>query len=145
MFDVLAIDWGSKRCGLAFGSTQTQLVLPYDQECQTSDSLKILNEQISRKSIQKIILGRPTNFSGGDTQTGVLIDQYADILRICFPQIELISWNERGTTKDAVVKLDQPKKPNSKQTSTIKAVNKSNINHLAAAQILEDYLRYSKL
>ena len=62
MFDFLAIDWGSKRTGLAFGSSLTQLVLPYNKPLLTIEVYSVLEEQIKLKKIQFLVIGKPTNF-----------------------------------------------------------------------------------
>lgn len=124
MFSYLGIDWGSKRCGLAFGSPSTGLVLPAAYECPTPKVAELIKQEIVAKSIRYIVLGRPTNFRRASTEITTRVEEfYADLSRL-FPEIPIEFVNENGSTKKA---------------KALGIKDKTTINHLAACDILEQY------
>jgi putative transcription antitermination factor YqgF len=125
-FSHLAIDWGQKRSGLAFGDQISGLIIPYQKELQTVDLLEVIFEQIKQKNIQEIIIGLPTNFSFEPTLITNQIWEFIKILQKKFPQISIKTVNERNSTKQSKEILG-------------KVVNKHNLNHQAACQILSIY------
>lgn len=81
MFDFLAIDWGSLRIGLAFGNFESGLVLPFDGNLDWQNFWQILKIEIKKRQIQKIIVGMPTNWKFGKTETGFKIEEFMQKLR----------------------------------------------------------------
>jgi putative transcription antitermination factor YqgF len=136
MFDLLGIDWGQKWIGLALGSSLTGLILPQDI-CPSLHFPSVFQDLLNTKPIQKIVVGRPTNFQLQDTATTQKIDQFVDHLRTAlkknWPKIEIVTVNERSTSLEAVHKL-RGIGYGAKQTSRL--------DSQAAAQILEIYLTY---
>ena len=126
MFDILAIDWGSVRYGLAFGSSSSGLVLPYVGEVPAADIWTILEKEIVTRKISTVILGYPTNFQLGNTATTDRILEFREQLASKFPSLNIHTVNERNTTKASL----DPRF----------AKNKTNLNHLAAVKILELWL-----
>lgn len=182
MFDLLAIDWGKKRIGMAFGDLQTNLVLPFDLDLNWYNFWEILEFQLQNRNIGKIILGMPVNFELGKTkvseQIEFFVEDLEDFLTKMFeeneadlgqsskqsskkskqkliekikrqkPQIIII--NERNSSQlsqnfeiiqesDSKSGFRKRQKINQKQNQKWE-VSKSNLNHLAAAQILNWYL-----
>jgi RNase H-fold protein (predicted Holliday junction resolvase) len=88
MFEFLAIDWGSVRIGMAFGSS-FGLVLPFGENLDWGNFWQILKNQIETRKTQKIIVGIPTNFEFGKTETGTKIELFITEL-----EQKLKSWDE---------------------------------------------------
>jgi hypothetical protein len=55
-----------------FGSTTTELVIPYDKELFTTDLLEVLEAQIKLKKPTTIVIGKPTNFKLNKTSITIL-------------------------------------------------------------------------
>ncbi len=125
MFDILGIDWGEKRFGLAFGSSQTGLVIPFSGEAKNQDIWNILETEIKTRNIKTIILGKPTNFKGGETEVTKKIQSFFEEVKTKFPDLKIKLQNERGTSQIAKQK-------------GIK--NKNSINHQSAVEILNLFL-----
>jgi len=68
MFDLLGIDWGEKRCGLAFADSQSKLILPANYPCPTEQIWPILDSETKNKPIRQIVVGMPLNFRGQKNQ-----------------------------------------------------------------------------
>lgn len=124
MFDIIAIDWGSKRIGLAKGSSSSKLVIPI--EPINNNQVEIIDLIRTLKN-KKVILGWPTNFEGGETKITKQINEFRVLLEL--EQIDVKIYDERGSSQKA--------KNNAEFTQ-----DKRSINSLAAAEILKDYFNY---
>jgi putative transcription antitermination factor YqgF len=130
MFDVLCIDWGSKRVGLAFGSTETLIILPYTKDFDIDDVWSILKYEITQRVIQHIVLGYPVTFTGAKTRITIDVELFHNQLREKYPGIPITIINERNSTKHAKSQIQSHGKINT---------DKYQINHLAACEILRHY------
>jgi RNase H-fold protein (predicted Holliday junction resolvase) len=126
MFDIIAIDWGSKRFGLAFGSSYNGIVLACNYDCLTTEIWSTLSKEILDRRTQKIIIGMPTTFDFKKTEVSVSIETFVLELKERFELLEIIIVNERNSTKKALLK-----NPELKHHS---------LNHQAAVEILEGWL-----
>jgi putative holliday junction resolvase len=133
MFDILAIDWGSVRFGLAFGSSEMGLVLPCVYNCETKNIWQILEKEIFQRKIKTIILGMPMTRQLKDTEVSLKVKMFLEQLKVKFPKIEIEIINERNTTAKALVKIQA-------QPTKNKSVSKHGINHNSAAEILNLWL-----
>lgn len=126
MFDILAIDWGSKRFGLAFGSSSSGLVIPCQYECNTVDIWTIVHKEITIRKPMYIIIGKPTTFDLKPTQVSDNIDSFINEFKKKYLESEPIIINERESTKNALLKNRE--------------VTKHELNHNAACEILNIWL-----
>jgi RNase H-fold protein (predicted Holliday junction resolvase) len=123
MFDFIAIDWGSVRTGLSFGSTSTELVIPYDKELFTTDLLEVLEAQIKLKKPTTIVIGKPTNFKLNKTSITLLIEEFIEQLKEKYPDMNYVYINENNSSKN-----------------DLNLKNKHTINHNAALVIARRYV-----
>lgn len=131
MFDLIGLDWGSIRCGVAFGSSDTGLVIPSQDLVLNNQIVEYLELQIQARGTKKIILGLPTNFKGNLTQVTDKVLEFGEELRIVFPSLEIIKFDERGSTKQARDSLNH-----------LGHNSKYSVDNLAAAKILEAYIEF---
>ncbi len=124
MFAYLGIDWGSKRCGLAYGEKESGLILPATYETPTSDILAIIKKEIMEKKISHIILGLPKSFHNKTTEVTQHVKGFQNELAKLFPEVKLELIQENLTTKIA---------------KSHGVSDKVLINHLAACEILKTY------
>jgi putative holliday junction resolvase len=133
MFDILAIDWGSVRFGMAFGSSEIGLVIPCNYDCETKNVWEVLEKEITERKIKTIVLGMPMTRHLKDTEVSLKVKEFLQELRQRIPKIQIETINERNTTAKAMIKiLDQPTKN--------KTVSKHGINHNSAVEILNLWL-----
>ena len=125
MFDILAIDWGSKRFGLAFGSSSNGIVLACNYDCFTDNIWQVLDTEISERKVQKIIVGMPTTFDLQKTEISLRVEDFVAVLKTNFPKLNIAEINERNSTKKALLKNSNLKK--------------HSLNHQSAVEILESY------
>jgi RNase H-fold protein (predicted Holliday junction resolvase) len=142
-FDYLFVDWGSKRTGVAYGDSQTFLVVPYAKNLDTNNLSVFLIEQITEKKITTLVFGRPFNFKLQHTKTTGNILQYTEELKelILEQKIKVnIDWiNENGSTQANQNLI----KPANKLSKEAKQDRKNQINHLAAMELGQRYFRQS--
>jgi putative holliday junction resolvase len=129
MFDILGIDWGSVRFGMAFGSKEFGLVIPCTYDCYQKEIWEVLEREIFERKIKMIVLGMPMTRQLRDTEVSLQVKEFHKELITKFPQLRIEVINERNTTAKALVKiLDKPIK--NKETS------KHGINHNSAVEII---------
>ena len=131
---VLAIDYGSKRIGIALSDPfrlfpSITITLANDNNIFT-ELLKIISE----KNVDKIILGFPDNEGKPSTQIAKEILKFKNALELKSKlQIEL--WDEHLTSQMAMSRII------SSVTKKSKRQNKSLVDAQSASIILEEYLK----
>ncbi len=127
VFDVISVDWGSKRSGIAFGSTENGLVIPYSFKLLTKDIFVILTNEVNNRKTQQFIVGYPTTFFGEKTTISVYIEEFISELALAFPKIKITTVDERNSSKLS--------------RGLIGKSEKHSINHQSACEILKWYLQ----
>lgn len=133
MFDILAIDWGSVRFGMAFGTRCNGLILPCNYDCETKNLWQIIEQEIQARKTQTIIIGMPMTRQLKDTEVSLKVKEFIIELKLKYPELVIQTINERNTTAKALDKiLSKPIKN--------KVVSKHGINHNSAVEILNLWL-----
>ena len=134
---LLAIDYGSKRCGLAV-SDSLQLIAGGLATVSTSDLIGFLADYAAKESIDIIIIGEPRQMNGTESQTMPMIRNLADKLKRLFPTIKIVFYDERFTSvlaHKAMIDGGMKKK---------KRRQKAVVDEISATIILEDYMNSAK-
>lgn len=124
---ILAIDWGTKRVGLAVAAADLKLVQPLsslDNSPQLVDNLRGLSKAYA---IEKLVIGLPRDLNGEETAMARRVRQFGDGLsaRLDLP---VVYQDETLTSVEAGSAASKPK---------------IDIDSDAAAIILRDYLGVS--
>lgn len=131
---ILAIDYGSKRIGLAITDPLKMFAIPYDTIPNDKNTLNKIEQIIKEKCVVKIILGNPVKESGEDSNISKDIRKFQTELGTKINlEIELV--DERYSSEIASKRIIES------VPSKKKRRNKSLIDKNAAAVILEDYLQ----
>lgn len=138
MIDTLAIDWGSKRTGIALGDATSFLALPYTDPAPTPQLFDILNELTKDKGIKTIVVGYPTGLTRKKTEVTKKVDIFISKLQDKFPNIRIVTLNERATTQAASNML------RNEFDSLNYKPSKDNINHAAALALLQRYFNHEE-
>jgi putative Holliday junction resolvase len=127
----LAIDYGSKRTGLAICDVEQIIVSPFDVIPTDIKIHQTITDIIEENQVEAVVVGLPLNMNGSKGKQAEIVLEFVEDLRqyIDLP-IELC--DERLTTYSAEQKFRIAK-------STIKE-KKQNIDAVAAAQILQSFL-----
>ena len=132
----LAIDYGSKRVGLAISDPSKKIAKAYKtlRNDGADALLSIIKNEVKTNSVEKIILGLPIGMNGKNTSQTELVLKFKDELKIFF-SIPIVLEDERLTSLYAKKSLVFQ---GFKTTS-----NKENIDSTAAALLLQNYLNKS--
>lgn len=125
---VLGLDVGERRIGVAFADTETRISVPLttlDVDGQELDGLKNL---VHERRIDTIVVGLPRNQQGEETAQSKLARGFAESLKSF--DIPIVFQDESLTSVLAEKHLG----------STGKPFSKADVDMHAAAVILEDYL-----
>ncbi len=133
MARILAIDYGSKRTGLAV-TDPLQIVASPLQGIRTHDLEEFLSDYFQREQVEKVVLGYPLNDDQNPTNNTPLVESFANRFRKIFPQVPLVLHDEWSTSKMAVQSMIAA------GTSKKKRREKLNVDQVSATIILQSYL-----
>lgn len=134
----LAIDYGTKRIGLALSDEGGRFATPLDViEVTTIDVLiDDISKLIQRESIQQIVVGLPLNMDGTHSSMTRQVIQFARTLRDS-SGLSTLFVDERLSSFDAEQQLIEMKRKGAKLTRQMK---KDRLDALSAASFLQAYL-----
>ncbi|GBC88674.1 MAG: Holliday junction resolvase RuvX [Hydrogenobacter thermophilus] len=99
---VLALDYGSKRIGLAIGDTSLNIASPFGVFENREGVIEKIRNLISEYRVSLLIVGLPLTPRGQKGQRAKEVEEFVKKLRESLPEeIELLMWDERYTTKEA--------------------------------------------
>ncbi len=128
---ILAIDFGTKRTGLAWTDELQISVNPID--AMTPDEVMTFLET-NIDQIALIVLGEPSDTRGMPADSAISIRNFRNRLRNAFPAVDVVLVDESYTSAEALdymIRWGYKKKDRQK---------KENIDKFAAAIILQRYL-----
>lgn len=133
MARILAIDWGSKRTGIAVTDPLRIIASPLET-VPTSKVLDYLERYLAAEKVDLIVLGAPFHDDGTPAQVARQIDKFAAHLRKRFPQVKVVRQDERNTSREAadiILRSGARKK---------KRRDKGLIDKVSASLILQAYM-----
>ncbi len=100
---VLAIDYGSKRIGLALGDTTLGIALPLEViENKGEKTLQVISNKVKDFVVHIFLLGLPLTQRGKEGQRAKEVKGFTEKLKEFLPEdVEIILWDERYTTEEA--------------------------------------------
>jgi putative holliday junction resolvase len=101
---VLALDYGSARCGCAICDPTGTIVTPLDPVLRpaTRKGLGALAQMVSEREVEQVVVGLPLSLSGGDTeQTQQAREFTAALAARLGAQVPVDMYDERFTTRIA--------------------------------------------
>lgn len=133
MAQILAIDYGKARCGIAV-TDDMQIVASGIDTVETQSVFVFLKSYFNQNKVETVVVGLPTdlkgNMSGIETEILKFIEQFKTI----FPEIKVERFDERFTSKMASYYISQSGK-NKKQRQ-----DKGLIDKVSATIILQNFL-----
>jgi putative holliday junction resolvase len=134
---ILAIDFGTKRIGLALSDPLQMISKPLQtvQFQSNSDFIEILHEIIKKQDVGLIVLGLPMGLQGQDTKKTLEVKKFGKMLESRLP-IPIIYWDESFSTAEANSELKKMGYDFMKAREFVDAV--------AASLILRSYLENRK-
>jgi putative Holliday junction resolvase len=131
---ILALDIGDVWTGTAISDPMGILAKPY-KTIKTCDILDSLNEIFQTEKISTVIIGYPKTMRGTKSEQTKKTLDVSQQLRLLFPVINFVLWDERLSSKRADEMIRGHRSPADKQAS----------HSRAAAFILSSYLEYKRI
>ncbi|MBK6861803.1 MAG: Holliday junction resolvase RuvX [Saprospiraceae bacterium] len=130
---IVGIDYGLKRTGLSVTDPLCIIVNGLDT-VPTASLLAYLQDYLKNNEVDKLVLGYPTTNSNQVNQMGELVLKFKKTLEDRFPTIQVILFDERKTSVQAMEIMFKSGMRKSQRR------DKSTIDKLSAVLILQKYL-----
>ena len=130
---ILAIDYGTKRVGLAV-TDPLQLVASPLETLHATEVISYLQNYLKTEEVEAFVVGKPLNRDGTSTDATPHVQGFIRRLQKTFPEIEIHEEDERFTSKmaqQAMIQGGMKKK---------KRQQKGNLDRISAVIILQSYL-----
>lgn len=129
----MAIDYGTRRSGLAVTDPMQMIASPLDT-VQTEKIFDYLKAYFLKEAVETIVLGDPRRLDNSRSEITHLANRFARKLKEQFPEVELVRLDERLTSvmaKQALAESGQSKKLKN---------DKGMLDRVSAAILLQHYL-----
>ena len=134
---LLAIDYGTKRVGLAV-SDYMQVIATKLATVPTVDIFPYLKEYMSREEVEAIVVGDPKQMNNTPSESAKAVHIFVDNLAKAFPEMDIYMIDERFTSKIASQAIAQSGLKKKKRQ------DKGLIDSVAAVLILQDFMQMKK-
>ncbi|MBB4119548.1 putative Holliday junction resolvase [Mesonia hippocampi] len=133
MARILAIDYGTKRTGIAV-TDPMQLIASGLTTVETPKLIKFLTDYFTEEKVSLVLVGEPKQKDGTPSQSEPAIQIFLKEFKEKFPAMEVKRVDERYTSKMATqTMLDSGLKKKKRQ-------NKALVDEISATIILQSYL-----
>ncbi|WP_294311221.1 Holliday junction resolvase RuvX [uncultured Chryseobacterium sp.] len=133
MGQILAIDYGKARCGIA-ATDDMQIIASGLETVQTSSLIAFLKKYFSENSVDGVVVGLPVDLKGNVSEVETDILKFIGIFRKEFPAVEVHRFDERFTSKMASFFISQSGKSKKQRQE------KGLIDKVSATIILQNFL-----
>jgi RNAse H domain protein, YqgF family len=133
MGQILAVDFGKKRCGLA-ATDDLRIIASGLDTVETSILMEYLRKYFEKNTVDEVVIGLPTDLKGNMSEVEEDIQKFIEEFKNEFPEVSVVRFDERFTSKIASYFISQSGK-NKKQRQ-----EKGLIDKVSATLILQQYL-----
>ena len=130
---ILAIDYGTKRTGIA-ATDPLQIIANGIGTFPTDEVIAFLKKYLSEEPVDCIVVGDPKYPDGNPAQIAHLVLGFARKLKEMFPEIQVALHDERYTSEDAKRIIRQSGAGKKKRQ------DKGLVDKVSAVLILQDYM-----
>jgi len=132
---ILAIDYGSKRVGLAV-TDPLRMIASGLTTIHSKDLIKYLEDYFKKEEVDEIVVGEPKTLQNKKSDSARFIDPFVRHLEKKFPEKKIVRYDERFTSVLAhqTMLLGGVKKQDRK--------NKETVDLISAIIILQDYMSF---
>jgi putative Holliday junction resolvase len=131
---IIAIDYGTKRVGLAV-TDELKIIATALDTVHSKDVIEYLKKYCSEHPVETFVLGLPKQMDGSASHFERQIQGFQNSLRKNFSAISIVRYDERFTSKMASQSLiDSGVKKKDRK-------NKGLLDSVSAVLILQDYLK----
>ena len=135
MARIMAIDYGSKRVGIAI-TDPLQIIASGLTTVHSKDLISFLENYLKKESVECIVVGEPKTLQNEASDSARYIEPFVTHLTRKFPTIKIARYDERFTSSLAhqTMLLGGLKKKD--------RANKETVDMVSATILLQDYLAY---
>ncbi len=137
MGQILSIDYGKARCGLAV-TDDMQIIASGLETVSTEKLIEYLSQYFKNNKVEDVVIGLPIDLRGSLSEVETDILKFIEIFKKEFPQINVHRHDERFTSKMASFFISQSGK-NKKQRQ-----EKGLIDKVSATIILQNFLEQKR-
>lgn len=131
---ILAIDYGTKRTGLAVTDPLKIIATALDT-VETTQVLLFLRNYFKKQVVEEVVIGMPKQLNNTDSETAPAVRKFIELFIKNFPEIPIQTMDERFTSSIAQqAMIDGGMKKKNRQV-------KGNVDKISATLILQDYLQ----
>lgn len=130
---ILAIDYGSKRSGIAV-TDPLKLIASGLTTVHSQELIKFLQEYLKKEAVECIVVGEPKTLANEASDSARFIEPFVNQLRKVFPNTKIERYDERFTSKlaqQAMLMGGLKKKDRA---------NKGTVDMVSATILLQDYM-----
>lgn len=134
MARILCIDYGKKRTGIAV-TDPLKIIATALTTVETPTLINFLKKYFNDEEVELVLIGEPKNLDDSDTHATPLVNSFIQKFKKDFPLMKIEKVDERYSSKLAVqsmIEMGMKKKDRQK---------KENVDQIAAAIMLQEYLR----
>lgn len=134
---ILAIDYGSKRTGIAVTDTE-QIIASGLITIDTQQIFTFLADYFTKEKVECIVVGDPKNLNNTPAESAIATHEFIKKLKNKYPDITVYMVDERFTSKMAFqAMIEGGLKKKDRQ-------NKATIDKVSAAIILQSFMEMKK-
>ncbi|MPS66309.1 MAG: Holliday junction resolvase RuvX [Chryseobacterium sp.] len=133
MGQILAIDYGKARCGIA-ATDDMQIIASGLDTVQTPVLIEFLKKYFNENRVDEVVIGLPVDLKGNISEVETDILQFIEIFKKEFPVIKVNRFDERFTSKMASFFISQSGKSKKQRQE------KGLIDKVSATIILQNFL-----
>jgi len=134
----MAFDYGTKRIGIAV-TDPLQIIATALTTIHPNESLTFIKNYIQTEAVEKFIVGSPLQMDGSPSESAPHVNGFVKSLRKNFPDIPVVTIDERFTSKMASAVIAQSGLKKAKRQQ------KSLVDQISAVIILQSYMESSYL
>ena len=134
MARILAIDYGTKRVGLAV-TDPLKIIASALNTVHAKDVMVYLKNYTAKEEVERFVVGLPKRLDGSDSQSAIHVENFVNLLRKNFPNTPIERVDERFTSTIAtrsLLEMGLKKKDRA---------NKGNVDQVSAVLILQTYMQ----
>lgn len=133
MGQILAVDYGKARCGIA-ATDDFQIIASGLPTVETKNIFDFFKKYLNENAVDALVVGLPTDLKGNLNEVEVHILKFLEKFKTEFPTVEIHRFDERFTSKMASFFISQSGKSKKKREE------KGLIDKVSATIILQNFL-----
>jgi len=130
---ILAIDYGTKRTGLAV-TDPLRIIATALETVETSSLLEFLKKYFKSEGVDEVVIGMPKQLNSQDSETAPAVRKFVELFKSTFPDKPISLADERFTSSMAHrTMIDGGMKKKDRQV-------KGNVDKISATIILQSFM-----